>query len=79
MTQPTDPFTLPYEAAESITVACLKRKLAWMNDELAWMEEERAKSPLFEQDKAELIKDIEAIRRVLWWLTGDVSYDDSTD
>ena len=70
MSEITDPFTLPYDAAESITLAYLKRQLVWMEEALD-------KPPLFEQDKAELIKDIEAIRRVLWWLTGDVSYDDS--
>ena len=72
MTNPTDPFTLPYEAAESITLAYLKRQLGWMNDELA-------KPPLFEEDRTDLIKDIAAIRRALWWMTGDFSYDDAAD
>ena len=72
MTQPTDAFTLPYDAAESITLAYLKRQLVWM-------EEAPDKPPLFEQDRTDLIKDIVAIRRVVWWLTGDFSYDDSTD
>ncbi len=72
MTETRDPFTLPYEAAESITLAYLKRQLVWMNDELE-------KQPLFEDDRTDLIKDIVAIRRVVWWLTGDFSYDDSAD
>jgi hypothetical protein len=62
-------ITLPYEAAESIAIAFLKRQLVWM-------EEECAKPPLFEEDRTELIKDITAVRRVLWWMTGDFSYDD---
>ena len=68
----TDPFTLPYEAAESITIAYLKRQLVWM-------EEQRAQPPLFEEDTQELIKDITAVRRVVWWMTGDFSYDDAAD
>jgi hypothetical protein len=72
MTNTTDPFTLPYEAAESITLAYLKRQLVWMGEELD-------KEPLFEEDRTDLIKDIVAIRRVVWWLTGDFSYDDATD
>lgn len=72
MSEITDPFTLPYDAAESITLAYLKRQLAWMEEALD-------KQPLFEQDRTDLIKDIVAIRRVVWWLTGDFSYDDSTD
>lgn len=71
MSEITDPFTLPYDAAESITLAYLKRQLAWMEEELD-------KPPLFEEDRTDLIKDIAAIRRVVWWLTGDFSYDDST-
>lgn len=69
MTKQTDPFTLPYEAAESITITYLKRQLVWM-------EEERNKPPLFEEDTVELLKDIAATRRVLWWLTGESEYDD---
>jgi hypothetical protein len=65
-------FELPYEAAESITIAYLKRQLVWM-------EEERNKPPLFEEDTEELIKDITAVRRVVWWMTGDFSYDDAAD
>ena len=72
MSEITDPFTLPYDAAESITLAYLKRQLVWMEEALD-------KPPLFEQDRTDLIKDIAAIRRVVWWLTGDFSYDDSTD
>ena len=72
MSEITDPFTLPYDAAESITLAYLKRQLVWMEEALD-------KPPLFEQDRTDLIKDIFAIRRVVWWLTGDFSYDDSTD
>jgi hypothetical protein len=72
MTNTTDPFTLPYEAAESITLAYLKRQLVWMGEELD-------KEPLFDEDRTDLIKDIVAIRRVVWWLTGDFSYDDATD
>lgn len=72
MSEITDPFTLPHDAAESITVAYLK-------SQLVWMEEALDKPPLFEQDRTDLIKDIFAIRRVVWWLTGDFSYDDSTD
>jgi hypothetical protein len=69
MTNTTDPFTLPYEAAESITLAYLKRQLVWMGEELD-------KEPLFEEDRTDLLKDIAAIRRVVWWLTGDFSYDE---
>ena len=65
-------FMLPYEAAESITIAYLKRQLAWM-------EEERDKPPVFDEDMAELLKDMAAVRRVLWWVTGDFSYDDAED
>lgn len=65
-----DPFTLPYEAAESITIAYLTRQLGWMDEELQ-------KPPLFEEDTEELKKDIAAIRRVVWWMTGDFSYDDA--
>lgn len=72
MSEITDPFTLPYDAAESITLAYLKRQLEWMAEYLE-------KQPLLEQDRTDLIKDIVAIRRVVWWLTGDFSYDDSTD
>lgn len=72
MTQPTDPFTLPHDAAESITVAYLKSQLEWMAEYLK-------KQPLPERDRTDVIKDIFAIRRVVWWLTGDFSYDDSTD
>ena len=70
MSKTTDPFTLPYEAAESITIAYLKRQLVWM-------EQERDRPPVFDEDMAELIKDITAVRRGVWWLTGDFSYDDA--
>jgi len=72
MTERLDPFTLPHEAAESITIAYLKRQLVWM-------EEERNKPPLFEEDTEELIKDIAAVRRVVWWMTGEFEYDDAAD
>lgn len=72
MSEITDPFTLPHDAAESITVAYLK-------SQLVWMEEYLKKQPLPERDRTDVIKDIFAIRRVVWWLTGDFSYDDSTD
>lgn len=65
----TESFTLPDEAAASIALAYLKRQLAWM-------EEDKGKEPLFEEDRTELLKDIAAIRRVVWWMTGDFSYDD---
>jgi hypothetical protein len=61
---------LPYEAAESITIAYLKRQLAWMEDD-------RDKPSVFDEDMAELLKDMAAVRRVLWWMTGDFSYDDA--
>lgn len=72
MTNPTEPFMLPYEAAESIAVTYLRRQLVWM-------EAEREKPPLFEEDTEELIKDIAAIRRVVWWMTGEFEYDDAAD
>lgn len=72
MTQPTDPFMLPYDAAESITLAYLKRQLVWMAEYLE-------KQPLLEQDRTDVIKDIVAVRRVVFWLTGDFSYDDAAD
>ena len=67
-----EPFTLPHEAAESITIAYLKRQLAWM-------EADRSRPPLFEEDMTDLLKDIAAVRHVLWWMTGDFSYDDAAD
>lgn len=69
---PVSPFTLPYEAAESITIAYLKRQLVWM-------EADREKPPVFEEDMVDLLKDIAAVRYVLWWMTGDFSYDDAAD
>lgn len=72
MNKPTDPFTLPHEAAESITLAYLKRQLVWMAEYLE-------KQPLLEQDRTDVIKDIVAVRRVVFWLTGDFSYDDAAD
>lgn len=72
MNKPTEAFTLPYEAAESITIAYLKRELVWMAEYLE-------KQPLLEQDRTDVIKDIVAVRRVVFWLTGDFSYDDAAD
>lgn len=65
----TDPFTMPYEAAESLTIAYLKRQLVWM-------EEEVGKEPVFEADRDDLRKDIRAVRHVLWWMTGETHYED---
>jgi hypothetical protein len=70
MTTISGGFELPYEAAESIAITYLKRQLVWM-------EEERNKPPLFEEDTEELIKDITAVRRVVWWMTGEFEYDDA--
>jgi hypothetical protein len=63
-------FELPYEVAEKITEVYLKRQAAWMQEELK-------QEPLFEEDKVELLKDLTAVRRVIWWLTGDFNYDDT--
>ena len=70
MTTISGAFELPMEAAESIAIAYLKLLLDWL-------EGARQEPPLFEEDTAELIKDIAAVRRALWWMTGDFSYDDA--
>jgi hypothetical protein len=69
MTKRTRSLELPYEVAESITAAYLKRQLVWMA-------EQQKQPPLFEEDARELAMDIEAVRRVVWWLTGESEYDD---
>ena len=68
----TGSFELPHEAAESIAIAYLKLQLDWM-------EGARQEPPLFEEDLYELTKDYYAVRRVLWYMTGDSSYDDAAD
>lgn len=40
--------------------------IAYLKRQLVWMEE----------DREELIKDITAVRRAVWWMTRDFSYDD---
>ena len=68
----TGAFELPIEAAESIAITYLKLQLEWMKQQLETPQ-------LFEEDTAELIKDITAVRRVVWWMTGDFSYDDAAE
>lgn len=69
MSERLAPLTLPLEAADAISIDYLKRVLDWCTTD----------KPLltYDDDIAEIDRDIAALRRVLWYLTGDFSYDDS--
>lgn len=68
MTERLDLLTLPLEAADAISIDYLKRVLDWCVTD----------KPLltYDDDISEIDRDIAALRRVLWYLTGDFSYDD---
>lgn len=69
-----DPYTfhIDGEVADRITGKWLLRHLDFAKETLA---DEKA----HEDDKVQAEKDIRAFRRVLWYMTGDYSYDDATD
>lgn len=69
-----DPYTfhIDGEVADRITGKWLMRHLDFAKATLA---DEKA----HEDDKVQAEKDIRSFRRVLWYLTGDLSYADATD